>query len=105
MDIEFINYPSSIFIKNTQNKMDNLKDFSVRVNNKFSKLILKKAVDCWPRTSNDTDRVRSKRQGYLYLSMLFFPKLWFVNSSAICSGYIMNYDFNGFDIILFYSYK
>lgn len=104
MEIKTFNYPDRKFSDNTQLEIRKLKDFNIAIESNFAKFILIKAIDAWPRLANDIDRVRAKNHGYLHISMLFLPKLWFVNMLAIGSGYIMNYELQGNEILIIYSH-
>ena len=101
---KFVIYPHKDFVNYALLALKNKNDFDINVKSKSTRFILRKAIDCWPRLLNDIDRVKAADQKYLTLSMLIFPKLWFVNMTAICSGYIMNYYFDESGILILYSH-
>ena len=98
-------YPDKKFADDAQLELRKLKDIAVRVRAKFARFILIRAIDGWPRLLNDIDRVRSTKQEYFQISMILFPKLWFVHMFAITSGYIMNYHFNEDEVIVIYTHR
>lgn len=98
-------YPDKKFADDAQLELRKLKDIVVLVRAKFARFILIRAIDVWPRLLNDVDRVRSTKQEYFQISMIFLPKLWFIHLLAITSGYIMNYHFDEDGVIVIYTHR
>lgn len=98
-------YPDKKFAEDAQLDLRKLKDISVLVRDKFATFILIRAIDGWPRLLNDVDRVRSTKQEYFQISMMFLPKLWFIHLLAITFGYIMNYQVDDGEVIIIYTHR
>lgn len=102
MEVKTLNYSEKKFSEDAQLEINKLKNFNITIESSFAKLILIKAIDTWPRLTNDTDRVRSRNHSYLHISMICLPRLWFINMLAIGSGYIMNYELQKDKILMMY---
>lgn len=97
-------YPNKKFSKNVLLDLNNENDFNVIITSKFTKFIMSRAIDCWPRVTNDADRMKAVVNSYLSISMFFCSVLWVVNMTAVYSGYIMNYSINEKEVLIIYSY-
>lgn len=104
MDTKNLIYPNKGFSKKVMSKLNKEDDFNIIIKSRFSKFIMSRAIDCWPRVSNDADRMKTAVNRFLSISMFFFPTLWSVNLTAVYSGYIMNYLITEKEVLIFYTY-
>lgn len=71
MDTKNLIYPSKGFSKKVKWKLNKEEDFNIVIKSRFPKFIMSRAIDCWPRVSNDADRMKTAVNSFLSISMFF----------------------------------